>query len=612
MKIVSKATKIATKTTFLGCVFTGLFSCYHGNEFIYTDPDLQLHEYEMVAKLQNKSGRKVKKVKTEGLSVIDTVYAPDEPKAIEDKIVSINVTEEIPIVDVIMELARMSGTDIQIDPTIVGGVNLNLRDKPLRYVFNRICGLTDTRYREKYGIVVFERDIPYAVSYNLDFLDLSRSSTANITMNTSGLSSTKSTGGGQTTVSTTSSDTFWDDVVADIKQIITTTEDTHRIYTKTAEKIQNISRTDKKRKESDQKQINGELDLDKNEQTIAENEKLTSVNDAVGGSYTSSLTEKIKVNRRAGMITVTCGTKSHRLIEQYIEKLKRKVSSQVLIEMRFLEINLSKNYQAGIDWNNVNLLGFAKSSSTFLPSAMASGIFSLTSNKGINSTAKLLEKFGSTRTLSNPRITAMNNQPALMTFATNKVYFKVKAENTTSSSTVGNIINTNINADAQTMPLGIIMSVLPSIDLEKRTITLSIRPTISKQDGYVEDPTTYTNYKTDDSGNVTPTTAKVGNQIPVAQIREMDTILKLKDGQTAIIGGFTERNSSISENGVPGARAIPILGNAFEYKDREANSRETVILVKATIVDNGKKMSDYDKDFYETFSDDPRMNDVLD
>ena len=140
-----------------------LTSCYHTSEFLYHDSGIQMHEYEMVAKLKNTKGKKIKNNKSNKITISDNIYLPEEPNAIEDKIVSINVTEETPIVQVINELARMSGTDIQIDPSIIGGVNLNLKDKPLRYVFNRICGLTDVRYKEKYGIVVFERDIPYFI-----------------------------------------------------------------------------------------------------------------------------------------------------------------------------------------------------------------------------------------------------------------------------------------------------------------------------------------------------------------------------------------------------------------------------------------------------------------
>ena len=87
--------------------------------------------------------------------------------------------------------------------------------------------------------------------------------------------------------------------------------------------------------------------------------------------------------------------------------------------------------------------------------------------------------------------------------------------------------------------------------------------------------------------------------------------MKLKDGQTAVIGGFTERRKSTIENGVPFLRALPLIGNLFAHKTDEVNSVETVILVKATIVDNGgKEMTEYERSIYDTFSDDPRLNET--
>ena len=105
-------------------------------------------------------------------------------------------------------------------------------------------------------------------------------------------------------------------------------------------------------------------------------------------------------------------------------------------------------------------------------------------------------------------------------------------------------------------------------------------------------------------------TKQVDNKIPVANVRELDTILKLKDGQTAIIGGFTERRHEAINTGIPFFRALPIIGNLFSYKSSKTVTTETVILVKATIVNYGAKMSEYEEDVYNSFSDDPRLNEI--
>ena len=592
--------------------------CYHVNEFLYHDSTIQLHEYEMVAKLRNVKGRKTKKENKniQQLKVKDDIYLPEEPKAIEDKTVSVNVTEEVPVIDVIMELARMSGTDIQVDPTIVGGVNLTLHDKPLRYVFNRLCGLTDIRYKEKYGIVVFERDVPYPKTYVLDFLDISRSSNSSIALNTSGLTTgsseveNKVTGTGTSSVETSSTDTFWDDVMANVKQIITTTENNHRFYTNKALELQTKTNNTLEQKQSTKNDSTDERSKNKKE----EDEKTST--DKNSSTSSSSTDDVIKLNKRAGMITVTAGEKAHRLIEKYFEQLKKKVTAQVLIEMRVFYFNLDKQYEAGIDWNNISFGPFSISAgratnntSSISSSATGNTYANITFNKDISAVATLFESFGSTRTLSNPRINAVNNQPALMSFATNQVYFKVTAENNTLSTTTGSITATNINAEPQTMPIGVIMSVLPSIDIDKGIITLNIRPTISKTETSAKDPTRYTvlNEETQKAELIS-----VENEIPIANVRELDTILKLKDGQTAVIGGFTERKQTAQEKGIPVLRALPLIGNLFTYKTDKVSTTETVILVKATIVDYGAKISDYEKDVYESFSDDPRMNEVLD
>ena len=599
-------------STMLFLPLSTLSSCgYHTDQFLYHDAELKLHEYEIAAKVRNVNGRKMQSSKKAGIKVMqasDAIYAPEEPKAIEDKIVSINVTEEVPIVDLIMELARMSGTDIQIDPTITGGVNLNVKDKPLRYVFNRICGLSDTRYKEKNGILIFEKDIPYAKTYELNFLDMTRSTSSSISLNTSGLSESSS-GGGNSSISTSSNDTFWDDVVNDIKQIIESSDERSKLYTEKTEEIQDEIRIAEEKKNA----------LEDGKSEKKEDRKKEKKED-------KEISGNIRLNKRAGMITITADEKAHRLIEKYLAEVRRKATAQVLIEMRFLEINLSKTYEAGIDWSKVSLLGAAgkaatKGLSTLTNSAVGNIIFS----KGINATANLFEQFGSTRTLSNPRINAFNNQPAVMSFTTNHVYFKIESEVTQPTvGTNGSSLTPgyrNIKAESQTMPLGVIMSVLPSIDLDKREIVLNMRPTISKLEKTVQDPSTTLLLQYDANGNKIDTNdsskldqtdaTSQNNPVPVANLREFDTILKLKDGQTAVIGGFTERKKTTVENGVPFLRALPLIGNLFSHKTDEVNSVETVILVRATIIDNGgKEMSEYERDMYDTFSDDPRLNET--
>jgi len=492
--------------------------------------NLELREYKEREVQGNKKGDKMR--------LADVIYTPEEPTAVSDKLVSINVTEEVPILDLILEIGRTTGSDIQIDPAITGGIILNLKDKPLRYVFNRICGMTDIRYREKNGILVFERDIPYAKTYYLDFLDMTRSSSSSMSMSTSVIS--QNSGGSSASISVSSSDEFWDNIKADIKQLIDVTEKTYRSYSTVA-------------KASQKKQIaNGELSADAggDTQTVS-----TSSND--GNSESPVSGGEMTFNKRAGIVTITASEKSHRRITEYLKELKRKATAQVLIEMKFVD----------------------------------------------EATLKALENFGTTRTLQNPRINAINNQPSLITFANNRVYFKTSVSYTGQQQASGGSLTNavqNVQATPETVPIGVVMSVLPSIDLDNRIILLNLKPTISKEGTPVQDPSVAA------AGKANGTNAT--NSIPQTVLRELDTILKLKDGELKVVGGFTERSSSISENGIPCLRSIPLIGALFKFKAEEQNVVETVILVKATIIDNniGSDLNEFEKSIYKNFSDDPR------
>ena len=145
------------------------------------------------------------------------------------------------------------------------------------------------------------------------------------------------------------------------------------------------------------------------------------------------------------------------------------------------------------------------------------------------------------------------------------------------------------------------------IDIDKREVMLNIKPTISKLETTVKDPAVTILL---DGNDEEKNTSGTNSAIPVANVRELDTILKLKDGQTAVIGGFTERVAQSANGGIPIMRALPLFGNLFSYKDSSTTATETIILVKATIVDNGKEVSEYERGILDTMADDPRSNEI--
>ena len=170
------------------------------------------------------------------------------------------------------------------------------------------------------------------------------------------------------------------------------------------------------------------------------------------------------------------------------------------------------------------------------------------------------------------------------------------------------IFSYNNAANIKTIPIGLVMSVQPAIDRKTNSVVLTLRPTISKILGYKEIPFYYGN-------TIDPTVSAAGiaiqkypniimQKIPVVDIREMDSILKLKSGQVVVMGGLMQEQSSNSRRGIPGTKnsfAEFIAGS----NEKKTNITELIIFLRATILKN-KTHHNADRKMYNTFSTDPR------
>ncbi len=144
---------------------------------------------------------------------------------------------------------------------------------------------------------------------------------------------------------------------------------------------------------------------------------------------------------------------------------------------------------------------------------------------------------------------------------------------------------TAVDTTVNTVPVGIVMAVTPFID-EDETVTLNVRPTISRIIDFVSDPN--------------PLLAQEGvvSQIPVIQVREIETMLKVDDSETAVIGGLMQDQINKENRGVPFLSSIPLLGALFSYTEEEYVKSELVIFIRPVVIENASldgDLSDYKK-----------------
>jgi general secretion pathway protein D len=193
---------------------------------------------------------------------------------------------------------------------------------------------------------------------------------------------------------------------------------------------------------------------------------------------------------------------------------------------------------------------------------------------GISATIQLLEHFGNVKVLSSPKISVLNNQTAMLKVVDNIVYFEVKSD-----STLGQV-NTekSFTTTAKSVAVGLVMSVTPQIS-EANMITLNIRPTISRVTGFKTDPN--------------PDLVIVKNEVPEIQTREMESMLRLADGEIAVMGGLMEDTIDYKTDSVPGLGRLPGIGNLFRNRNDTNTKTELVIFLKPTVVRDPSINGDY-------------------
>ena len=133
-------------------------------------------------------------------------------------------------------------------------------------------------------------------------------------------------------------------------------------------------------------------------------------------------------NPETGVISVRATYRQHMRVREFIDRVMKSAGRQVMIEATIVEVNLSDEYQQGINWSVCATAcpAAGRPCGFGLPSGVpVSGVIPSMANLtpsytriGANSTMqlfvalRLLESFGNTKVLSSPKISALNNQAA--------------------------------------------------------------------------------------------------------------------------------------------------------------------------------------------------------
>ncbi len=319
-------------------------------------------------------------------------------------------------------------------------------------------------------------------------------------------------------------------------------------------------------------------------ETDSNNDYWTDLRDALQTLIGTGEGRAVITSPQAGLVTVRAYPKELKAVREFLDQSGEHLKRQVVLEARILEVSLNEGYEQGVDWSGLSASWDGGKGITGGGSLMDSPIASTPnqifralgggagftiSDGNFNVAVSLLKTQGDVNTLSSPRVTATNNQKAVIKVGTDEYFVTNASTTTTTSGTSAPIVTPNV--ELTPFFSGIALDVTPQID-EQGKVLLHIHPSVID---------TEEQSKTISVGTADPLV------LPLAKssIRESDTVVQANNGDIIVIGGLMKTDKQEIVSKVPLLGDIPWVGEAFTNRRESTKKVELVILLKPTVVE---------------------------
>ncbi len=500
------------------------------------------------------------------------------------------VVNNVPVRDLLFALARDAKVNVDIHPGISGTVTLNAIDQTLPQLLTRISKQVDMRFELDGPNLAVMPDSPFLKHYKVDYVNMARNVTGTVSTNTqiatgtsggTGSSSAPSTSGGgnisNTRIENTSRNQFWESLEKNIKDIL---RETDKVFPEgSSETVIERSTAQTSTGAAALPQSAGQRAAQAIANALQSNPNPNSASQATGTSIERRSTFReaasVIMNAESGVITVRATQRQHERIQEFVDRVTNSAQRQVLIEATIVEVTLKDGYQQGINWTQLAGAG----SLNFIGDVLTKNAYNLSYDRGGNPDAliTMLNTFGTTKVLSSPRVSVMNNQTALLKVVENYVYFSVKADTTTTAN-VGT--TTVYTTTPQSVSVGLVVSVTPQIS-DGNAVTLNVRPTITTVAREVPDP------------NPDLKKNNINNLVPVIRTREIESVMRVASGNIAILGGLMEDKIDYQNQRVPLLGQIPLAGELVNNRNNVAQKTELVIFLRPVVIKDASLEGDF-------------------
>lgn len=496
------------------------------------------------------------------------------------------VVNNVRVQDLLFALARDARLNIDIHPDITGTVTLNAIDQTLPQLLARISRQVDMRYEIEGQNLLVMRDTPFLRPYRIDYASVARNVKMQSAANTQfGTSAAGTSGTGSTaTLDVLSENKLWESIVQNVKEIL---RETDKIIPSSAQQpLAVVPPAIPPAAPSPSGQVQPPPPV----QVVQPQSTFQEAASVIG-------------NRESGVLYVRATSRQHEKVQEFLDLVMARAKRQVFIEATVVEVQLSDEFQRGIDWqrlrsnaSQVGRAGFGTGSSgfefnqlsgdtSFTQGLGGQGFIAGYASRSLNFAVaiRLLESFGKVRVLSSPKLSVLNNQTAMLRVTRDIIYFTITPSTQSAGTPVGGgtIVTTPTFTTTPNVAVeGFIMTVLPQVS-EADSVVLNLRPTIRRRVRDVNDP------------NPALQQLNIASPIPEFETREFESILNVPSGQIAVLGGLIQDSAESKEHTVPWLRDIPGLGVLFENKGEFSQKTELVIFLRPTVIRDASVDGDF-------------------
>ena len=434
---------------------------------------------------------------------------------------------------------------IVVHPDVAGTISLDLQNVTIGEVLNAISSIYGYDIQQKGKIFYVYPAGVRTETFSVDYLLVKRSGVASLNITTGGVSSKS------------------DDSDSD----------------------SNSDSSSSSSNSSDDSSSDKSFDSDSGTSVITStaNDFWTSLEKSIANFIGKGNGKNVIVNPEAGLVVVSANPSELKAVKTFLDSAQQRLTKQILLEAKVLEVRLADEFQAGIDWS---ILGSSKHwrsdiwrdgdsgrkdwSSYVGRTGVVDGIthivFRDSEHFNLGVAVNLLQEQGDVSILSSPRITTSNNQKAVIKVGSDEYYVTGVESNTVTSSTGTTISNPTF--EYTPFFSGVSLDVTPQIK-DDGSVLMHIHPAVIKVEEQVK--TIVYNGQT--------------SSLPMAKstIRETDTVVQANSGDVIVIGGLIEERKVDETSKVPLLGDIPYIGNLFKNTDKVTEKVELVILIRPIV-----------------------------